>query len=304
VQLPAQRHSGRFFHPTSPSLLPYLYTSFYFSFFYSLVLLFTHPLCFGGLPFSSIYMYSNYYTVKIGGKVSVLCYHFAFGKCWGSDTHVHTHRRHVASRANVRTGMFWVASNFQLLKMTAFWDVSCGVIGLYRRFRGACCLYYQGIHRLDEGGSKLLWNIGKLLPDFTVQHPRKQSPSYPPVSKSETFQTWSCRFMWNFETRCMFFWSSGTFVTFRKVLLFMVRGFILSTCNPQPGWTRSVGCLQLHIQHTSSHHLEVREKDRVILNVGRYVVSGSDGRTRLVTVSKWRGIELTATKLRILPLLC
>jgi hypothetical protein len=26
-------------------------------------------------------------------------------------------------------------------------------------------------HRPDDGGSKHLWNVGKLLPDYTAQHP-------------------------------------------------------------------------------------------------------------------------------------
>jgi hypothetical protein len=41
---------------------------------------------------------------------------------------------------------------------------------VYRRFRGACCLHH---HRPDDGGSKYLWNVGKLLPDYTAQHPRR-----------------------------------------------------------------------------------------------------------------------------------
>jgi hypothetical protein len=29
-------------------------------------------------------------------------------------------------------------------------------------------------HRPDDGGSKDLWNVGKLLPDYTVLQPRRQ----------------------------------------------------------------------------------------------------------------------------------
>jgi hypothetical protein len=46
--------------------------------------------------------------------------------------------------------------------MTVLWDVA------------ACS---QG-DRLDDGSSKLLWNIGKYLPDYTAQHPRRQPSSY------------------------------------------------------------------------------------------------------------------------------
>jgi hypothetical protein len=30
-------------------------------------------------------------------------------------------------------------------------------------------------HRPDDGGSKDLWNVGKLLPDYTVLQPRRQA---------------------------------------------------------------------------------------------------------------------------------
>jgi hypothetical protein len=43
------------------------------------------------------------------------------------------------------------------VKVTAFWDVAkCRV-------------------RKEDGGSKLLCNVGKNLPDYTMQHPRRQS---------------------------------------------------------------------------------------------------------------------------------
>jgi hypothetical protein len=32
-------------------------------------------------------------------------------------------------------------------------------------------------HRPDDGGSKHLRNVGKLLPDYTAQQPRRQSSS-------------------------------------------------------------------------------------------------------------------------------
>jgi hypothetical protein len=35
-------------------------------------------------------------------------------------------------------------------------------------------------HRPDDGGSKYLWNVGKLLPDYTVLQPRRQQSSYSP----------------------------------------------------------------------------------------------------------------------------
>jgi hypothetical protein len=35
---------------------------------------------------------------------------------------------------------------------------------------------YEG-DRPDDGGSKDLWNVGKLLPDYTVLQPRRQQSS-------------------------------------------------------------------------------------------------------------------------------
>jgi hypothetical protein len=45
-------------------------------------------------------------------------------------------------------------------KMTVLWDVvPCSLVEAYRGFRGACCLR----------------KVGKLLPDYIAQHPRRQS---------------------------------------------------------------------------------------------------------------------------------
>jgi hypothetical protein len=33
------------------------------------------------------------------------------------------------------------------------------------------------IHRPDNGSSKYLWNVGKFIPDYMAQHPRRQSSS-------------------------------------------------------------------------------------------------------------------------------
>jgi hypothetical protein len=50
--------------------------------------------------------------------------------------------------------------------MTVFWDVAHG-------------------DRPDDGGSKGLWNVGKLLPDYTAQQPRRQLSSYSPPWEPE-----------------------------------------------------------------------------------------------------------------------
>jgi hypothetical protein len=85
-------------------------------------------------------------------------------------THTHTMVRRIHNAKVHRTRVETVCSGttpfqtiFQVLtaasvKMTVFWDVApCSLGEVYRRFRGAYCL---------------------LLPDYTAQHPRRQSPFY------------------------------------------------------------------------------------------------------------------------------
>jgi hypothetical protein len=63
-------------------------------------------------------------------------------------------------------------------KMAVLWVVEpCSLVEVYQRIRGPCCLHHQGDRR-DDGGSKDLWNVGKLLPDYTVLQPRRQPSSY------------------------------------------------------------------------------------------------------------------------------
>jgi hypothetical protein len=58
-------------------------------------------------------------------------------------------------------------------KMAVFWVVApCSLVEVYKRFRGPCCLHHQG----DRG--KGLWNVDKLLPDYTALQPRRQPSSH------------------------------------------------------------------------------------------------------------------------------
>jgi hypothetical protein len=45
---------------------------------------------------------------------------------------------------------------------------------VWQCFRGACCPH----HWSDDEGSNLLRNVGQYLPDYTVQHPRRQPLLY------------------------------------------------------------------------------------------------------------------------------
>jgi hypothetical protein len=61
------------------------------------------------------------------------------------------------------------------MKIIVFWDVApCSLIEVYQRFRGTYCIHH---HSPDDGGSKHLRNVGKFLPDYTAQHPRRQPSS-------------------------------------------------------------------------------------------------------------------------------
>jgi hypothetical protein len=63
-----------------------------------------------------------------------------------------------------------------------FWDVApCSLVEVYRRFRD----------------SKHLWDAGKLLPDYTAQHPRRQSFSYlPPWEPDISPVSWCLLLEW------------------------------------------------------------------------------------------------------------
>jgi hypothetical protein len=52
-------------------------------------------------------------------------------------------------------------------------------------FMNTLLLKVRLTHRPDDGGSKNLWNVGKLLPDYTVQQPRRRSSSYSPPWEPE-----------------------------------------------------------------------------------------------------------------------
>jgi hypothetical protein len=57
------------------------------------------------------------------------------------------------------------------MKMAIFLAVAaCSLVDIDWRFRGAYCLHQQG----DEW---LLWNISQYLPDYMLQHPRRQPSS-------------------------------------------------------------------------------------------------------------------------------
>jgi hypothetical protein len=88
------------------------------------------------------------------------------------------------------------------LKMTVFWDIApCSFVEVGRRFRGAYCFN----RRPDCGGSKDLWNVGKLyentwwyIPNDSHLHTRRCENL-----KSHSGEKYSCpddggsRHLWN-----------------------------------------------------------------------------------------------------------
>jgi hypothetical protein len=63
-------------------------------------------------------------------------------------------------------------TTFQFVRFQVLTAASlCSLVEVCQHFRGACYLHHQGD---DDGGSKHLWDIGKLLPDYMVQKPRIQ----------------------------------------------------------------------------------------------------------------------------------
>jgi hypothetical protein len=59
-------------------------------------------------------------------------------------------------------------------KMAVFWVLApCSLVEIYQRLRGPWCPH----HGPDDGGIKDLWDVGKLLPDYTALQPRRQPSS-------------------------------------------------------------------------------------------------------------------------------
>jgi hypothetical protein len=88
--------------------------------------------------------------------------------------------RHVYVLPLNKFSKFVTANTKETLDMlTAVFCVvaPCSLVEIYQRLRGPCCLHHQ---HPDYGGSKVLWNVGKSLPDYMVLQPRRQSLYQPP----------------------------------------------------------------------------------------------------------------------------
>jgi hypothetical protein len=97
--------------------------------------------------------------------------------------------------------------------------------------------------RPDNGGSKHLWNVGKLLPDYTTQHSRRQSSSKralsaPPQSgrsiylRHLTLNKYELR-IWHYVTLFLYkLYYNRPLHTKTKYLLTAIRPFIKVTIRP------------------------------------------------------------------------
>jgi hypothetical protein len=84
--------------------------------------------------------------------------------------------------------------------------------------------------RPDDGGSKHLWNVGKLIPDYTAQQPTRQSSSTVGLKKSRKFlnqlpttglQFWTMKYLVT-DRYTPFYRSIERPVLWHDVLLFLV----------------------------------------------------------------------------------
>jgi hypothetical protein len=86
---------------------------------------------------------------------------------------------------------FWIRIDFKRMnKSTVFWDVLtlCGRVEVYWRFGRTCGLNFLG-WRVSKAskqqavtqdvGRMFVWNVGKLLPDYTAPHPTSRHRDYP-----------------------------------------------------------------------------------------------------------------------------
>jgi hypothetical protein len=78
-----------------------------------------------------------------------------------TSNHMLWHVRMLLTTSKYKTFYvpFSILNNMLSLKIAVFWVVApYSLVEVYQRFRGPCCLHHQGD----------LWNVGKLLPDYTA----------------------------------------------------------------------------------------------------------------------------------------
>jgi hypothetical protein len=79
--------------------------------------------------------------------------------------------------------MFSSQSGFEVftlvsMKVAVFCVIaSCFLVGVYQRFRGACCFHYRDSWGPNGRGGKHLRNRSKLLQDYMMHQPRRQPSS-------------------------------------------------------------------------------------------------------------------------------
>jgi hypothetical protein len=95
---------------------------------------------------------------------------------WSSPLQFTPTFHHFIYSRSIYFRMHTVLGHPQLVKMTILWGVAlCSLLEVEWLLRALYGLHH---HHPNDGGSKLIWNFGQLLPDFTAQHPRRQLSLY------------------------------------------------------------------------------------------------------------------------------
>lgn len=76
---------------------------------------------------------------------------------------------------NVRMVLRFQLFTAACMAVTVIWDVAPCSLVVYRRFRDDWCLHHQGDQDPDDVNSKHLCNVGKLIPEYTAYHHKRQS---------------------------------------------------------------------------------------------------------------------------------
>jgi hypothetical protein len=86
----------------------------------------------------------------------------------------------------VKMAVFWVVVSCSLVEVTSVSDILAALV-----------MWYDCLHHLillhsswDDGGSRDLWNVGKLIPDYMALQSRRQPSLYLLLWKPQILQCW------------------------------------------------------------------------------------------------------------------
>jgi hypothetical protein len=161
------------------TLLRYSLSAFLFSYWYTLSFLSLIPHWIGilsGIPlalpgkksylgFESIYYFLYFHRLSSCKNQLIIRCHFDWHFLYGTLKMLL--RRCVLVTLQTVHVSLWSLTDIKSVSRCKFEDYC--LLG--------CCAVCRLVDRPDDGGNKHLWNVCKLLPDYTAQHPRRQSSS-------------------------------------------------------------------------------------------------------------------------------